>query len=242
MLSDHNCRIFDINRFDYLNHDSDEILTLELEKAKADIALMATRGFHNFFCPIRHNQDISVSYTKANIKRLETFARKFSPRGFGKITITPVPKIYLSPEAPYIKNLSSLTIKKSNYIYVELPLDFNPDHVPSTLNKLLFTCRLIPIFTEFQLYAMLYDPDEIRKMLRIKGAAFQFNVKTAHDPKNIRLIKRILNEGNTVLLGTNCNHDSLNINEISQGIDRFKREITEKTYREIIINAKKFLN
>ena len=98
------------------------------------------------------------------------------------------------------------------------------------------------MFTDFHIYNSTYDYDEINRLINIKGAAFQFNVKTAHDPKNIRLIKRILNEGNTVLLGTNCNHDSLNINEISQGIDRFKREITEKTYREIIINAKKFLN
>jgi len=241
MLSDYNCRIFDISRFNFLNTETDDMLSVELEKAKDDIVSLTRCGFHRFVCHVRHNQDISTAYTKANIKRLHEIAQKTLPRDCGKISLNFVPKLYFSPDAPYIKNIHALAIKNTNRIFVELPLDANPCHVPETLTRLLYHCNLVPVFTEFQLYAMLYDPKEIEKMLRIKGAAFQFNIKNICERQNLKLIKKILKEENTVLLGTNCSHEHLNVNEIAACIQKFKRAITDTVYRDIVINAGRFL-
>ena len=121
-------------------------------------------------------------------------------------------------------------------------MDLTPTYIPETLNKLLYSCHLKPIFSEFQLYVEIYDPSEIEKMLRIKGAAFQFNIKTAFEPQNIAIIKRIIKNGNYVLLGTNSNHDNLNISDVNINLRKLKNTLGEHAFLEIIINSKRFLS
>ena len=215
----------------------------EIEKAKKDIISMSKCGFHTFFCPVRHNEFISTTYTKRAVHQLQTIAKKsLNYNECGKISLNFVPKIFLSREAPYIKNLSSLAYGKTNYIFLELPIDASPDHVPEALNKILYNCKLIPIFTDFQLYSLLYDPIEIDKMIRIKGSAFQFGLKTICEPQNLHLIKKIIKQGNTVLLGTGCKRESLNIRELSHNLNSFRNAVSDSVFREIVVNAKKLLN
>jgi hypothetical protein len=83
---------------------------------------------------------------------------------------------------------------------------------------------------------------EIEKMIRIRGAAFQFNLKTAHDPQNIKIIKKILKNENFVLLGIGCDHSNLNINDISASLTRLKNALGDRTFLEIVISSKKFLS
>ena len=242
MLSDFNCRLFELNRFEIFDADRDGLLSIELEKIKKDIASLSKCGFHTFYCPIRYNDNFSVSHTLQITRKLREISRNAIPRDCGKIAVYFVPRICVSPDVPYIKNISSLCVKKTNYIFVELPLDLTPTYIPETLNKLLYSCHLKPIFSEFQLYVEIYDPSEIKKMLRIKGAAFQFNIKTAFEPQNIAIIKRIIKNGNYVLLGTNSNHDNLNINDVNINLRKLKNTLGEHAFLEIIINSKRFLS
>lgn len=242
MLSDYNCRIFDISKFDILSSRDSDVFSIELEKAKNDILLLTKNGFHTFYCPIRYNDNFSVAHTKRSLTKLKKLYLNALPRGCGKISINFVPKLYLSKDAPYVKSISSLAIKNTNFVFVELPLTVNPEYIPEALNKLLYSCKLSLIFTEFQSYLPLYDPLEIEKMLRIKNSAFQFNIKNSFEPQNIKIIKKILKNNNTVLLGTGCTHDYLNIKEIKTGIEKLKKAIGEKTFLEIILKAKRFLS
>ena len=87
MLSDYNCRIFDISKFDILSCDLNDTFSVELEKSKQDIALMAKNGFHKFYCPVRHNEYNSVLHTKRNIRKLKKLYHKAIPRDCGKINV-----------------------------------------------------------------------------------------------------------------------------------------------------------
>lgn len=240
MLSDHNCRLFDVNRFNILNNSLDSSPDLELDKIKNDLSAMAECGFHNFICPVKYNYNLSTPCRKKILCRLKELSAKSVPRGCGKITVSFVPLISLSPETHYIKNISKLTLNNSRYIFIELPFVYSPEYVPMALNRLLYSCNLLPVFVDFQFYARLYPEVELEKIMRIKGAAFQFNIKNAYDPCSIKLIKRILSNGNTVLIGTGSDHDSLNVREIMINIEKFRRKISEKTFLEIILKAKKF--
>ena len=243
MFSDYNCRIFDTCKFESLKNDGADVSLLpEFENIKKDIEAMTRIGFHTFYCPIRYNDSISVTQTQRSLLKLKKYFQKVIPRNCGKISVNFVPQLYLSSDAPYIKNISALAIKNSNRVFVELPLELNPDYIPETLNKLLFSCRLLPIFLEFQLFVAIYDPTEIEKMLRINGAAFQFNIRSAFEPQNVKIIKKILSNGNTVLLGTNCKHDFLNVKEINRSIEKLKKAVGEEMFLKIILNSKKFLS
>lgn len=242
MLTDYNCRIFDINKFELLNSSLNNELQITLDQIKSDLFLMHECGFHRFICPVRFNENFPTSYTIKSINALQKFSSKATPRNCGKISIKFVPKIYLSSEAPYIKNLSDLKIKNTNFALFELPMQKNPEYIPETLNKILYNCHLTPIFTEFQIINMLYSPDEIDKMIRIKNAAFQFNIKSIYDNKNILLINKILKNNNTVLLGTNFNHQNLNIAQINISLDKFKRKISSDVYNYILLSSRKLIS
>ena len=241
MLTDYNCRIFDINRFELLNSSLENNTQNMLDQIKSDLILMHELGFHYFICPIRFNENFSTSCTIKSINILQKIAAKASPKNCGKILIKFVPKLYLSLEAPYIKNISDLKVKNTNYIFLELPMQQNPAYVPEALNKILYNCHLTPVFTEFQAVNMFYPADEIEKMIRIKNAAFQFNIRTIYNENNINLIKKILKCNNTILLGTNSDHNNLNIAEINKSLEKFKKKITADIYNYILVSSRKFI-
>ena len=239
MLIDFNCRLFDINKFKFIAAPTSDQISLEIDKIRTDLSNLALCGFHTFYCPIRHNENFSVTYTCKKIAHAKKIYANAIPKGCGKISVRFIPKLYLSQDAPFIKNISSLTIKGTNYILLELPFTIHQNYVPEALNKILYNCNLSPIFSDFHMALKLYPFSEIEKMIRIKNAMFQFNIKSLPDPDVIKIIRKITSNGNIVLFGTNCDHFSLNIKEMSNIIEVFRSKISDTTYRNIVISAKK---
>ena len=54
--------------------------------------------------------------------------------------------------------------------------------------------------------------------------------------------QKIIKQGNTVLLGTGCKRESLNIRELSHNLNSFRNAVSDSVFREIVVNAKKLLN
>lgn len=239
MLIDFNCRLFDINKFEFISSSASDQVMIELDKIRADLLDLTSCGFHTFYCPIRHNEAFPATYTCKKVSNAKRMFMGTIPKNCGKVTLKFIPKVHLSKDAPFIKNISSLAVRNTNYILLELPIMANPDHVPEALNKILYNCHLTPIFSEFQIPLKLYPFSEIEKMIRIKNAMFQFNIKSLSDPDVIKIIRKIVSNEKVVLFGTSCDHLSLNIKDISSKIEKFRDEISDATYRNIVISAKK---
>ena len=115
-----------------------------------------------------------------------------------------------------------------------------PEYVPGAINKILYTHKLLPVFTEFHVYNALYNTEEINKLINIKGAAFQFGLKHSILPENIKIIKQILRNGNTVLIGTSCDHANFNKSEMHQNLKIMKKLLGDDYYFTLILRARAF--
>ena len=240
MLSDYNCKILNIDRFKL--HLGDEIvLKNEFQKMIDDINLLGSLGFHKLVCQTRYNHYIPTSNVKQSILALKRRIQKeVAHRLSGKFNISVVPTICLSSDTPYIKNLRALTLPKTNYIFLELPFSEMSEHMHTAINKILYTQKLLPVFTEFHIYSSFYEADDINKLINIKGAAFQFSLKHSVLPKNIKIIKQILRNGNTVLIGTSCDHSQLNKSDLLKNINLMKKLLGEDFYMTLVLRARAF--
>ena len=240
MLSDYNCRILDIDRYKlYLGDPS--LLAAERKRIKDDIAVLGNLGFHKLICQVRHDTNVSVDHTKKVSSSLKRFLKEFVfNKGLSKFKLSIVHVLYLSEDAPYIKNIRELAVSKTNYIFIELPL-IEQDHVPLAINKILYQCKLIPIFTEFHTCTALYDLTEVNKLINIKNAAFQFSLKSAVLPNNISHIKRILRNGNTVLIGSSCDHSNFNKVELKKNLTMLQKLLGNDYYMTLVMRARSFI-
>jgi hypothetical protein len=237
MLSDYNCKIFESNKYDLLFNDyrSPE---LELAEIASDIQMLGVCGFHRLICLIDHRADNSAAQT---ISAVHMMRRKFNSIIRGDSTkISFNPSIFISEDILNITNIKSLAIPRSDYIFVRSPIPEMPDYYPTVINKLLYSLNLIPIFSDFHICNMLYPSNELEKLLRIPKAAFQFNIGSINLSENISTVKKILKNGNTVLLGTGCTHSNLNKAEILKSLDDLRRSLNDEEYMTLVIRSHKF--
>ena len=241
MLCDYNCKILDLDRCK-LHLGDKSLLKNEFEKVIFDINALGSLGFHRLICPIKQDELNSIPQIKNNLIPLKNvFQKEITKHLNGNFSLSFVPLIYLSKDAPYIKNIQKLTALKSNYIFLELPFSHMPDYVPPAINKILYECKLFPVFSEFHICVATYNAEDIKKLTNIKGAAFQFGIKHINLPRNINLIKHILKNGNVILLGSSCDHDNLNISEIEKNIKALKRNLGDALYITLVMRARSFL-
>lgn len=240
MLSDYNCRILNIDRYK-LHLGDDSILKNEFQKMIDDINILGSLGFHKLVCQVKYNFFSSASDTNKSITSLKHLIKKETAhRLLGKFNISVVPTVYLAEDTPYIKDLKALTVPKTNYIFIELPFSDTSEYVPQAINKILYSLKLIPVFTDFHIYNSTYDYDEINRLINIKGAAFQFDLSHSVLPQCIKTIKQILKNGNTVLIGTSCDHSSFNKAEIDKKTKNLKKLLGNDYYMTLVLRARSF--
>ena len=96
------------------------------------------------------------------------------------------------------------------------------------------------MFTRFHIYRSIYPETEIAKLINIKHAAFQFGIKQALFSENILLIKQILKNGKTVLLGTETDHSEFNPKELLKNLEALKKLLGD-SYLELTLKAHSFV-
>ena len=237
MLSDYNCRIFESDRYNSIfnKYNSPEA---EIAHIIDDIKILGSCGFHRLVSLIDHRPTDSVSQA---LHSIDLTRKKISSHIRGDLArISFYPSVFLSEELPYTKNIKSLALPRTNYIFIKSPIPEMPSYYPSAINKLLYSLDLIPVFCNFQICNILYPPHEIEKLLRISRAAFQFDISSIYLPENIITIKNILKNGNTVLLGTGFTHSKLNRSIISKSLEKLKKSLSSEEYMTLVVRSHKF--
>ncbi len=241
MLSDYNCRILDIIDRRAFVSSSDSKLSPQSEELLIDnINKLGALGFHKLICPIRHEMRLRVPLrTKRMTKELELKIKQITSRRLsGKFKIQVVPVTDLTVDTPYLKDLKYLIVPKTNYIFLELPFGQFPEELAATINKILYVNKLIPVFTNFQIYAWMYKEEDVKRLINIKGAAFQFSLNSFVIEQNIKNFKHILRNGGAVLLGSSCSNFSLNRKEIEKCLKILRRKLTEGEYTTLVLRAR----
>lgn len=240
MLSDFNCQILNIEKRNNFVSDS---LYSDFEQEKrflCDIERLGSLGFHRLIYQVPYDPDRDIlSHLNKKIKTVEQSLRKITSRRLSaKFIMRAVLVTYLTDETPYLKNIEKTIVPESNYIFLELPWGHFPDKTAVTINKLLYSNKLLPIFANFHLYSALYDADAVQRLISIKGAGYQFAMKLSVLSENFNIIKHIIKNDGIVLLGSSCDHDNLNISEISKCLEMLQRRLSAKEYAALVLRAR----
>lgn len=109
--------------------------------------------------------------------------------------------VELTPSLSSCEDLERLTLR-GNLLPLSLPLAEYADWIDLELNRLLYRrkCRLLLL--SFERALVLYPQDVIDRLLRIEGAIPQFSFRSLTDPSVCRVIRSLLRQNRTVLLGT----------------------------------------
>lgn len=248
MLTDFRCGALELDRYLLFYNEPwnyDTILRFEFEKISRDLCVLDQLGFSRLGFSVRYNDQYSCSRTMALVRQYRAIYKKYLSRTDKRnFQISFYPSVTLNSETPFITNLATLSVSKpslrNRYLLLEpSALQVLPDFA-QIINKILYNCRLTPVFLDFQLLTLMYDKSELEKLYYIPGAAFQFSLRCINDPCNLNSVCQILKVGNTVFLGTDCGHDKLNPKEIAKNLDQLKKNLGEKRYKSMNLRALRF--
>ena len=242
MYTDFNCKILTTDNKRFSPDDSLISLT-DCDTSLDDIKLLGSLGFHRLVAQLHFNQDKDIlRYVKIKARSIEQNLKKLTSRKLsGKFSFHAVIVTYLTEDTPFLEDIDSLILKDTNYIFLELPWGHFPDKLHITINKLLYTKNLLPVFTNFHVYASVYDQTTVQKLINIKGAAFQFPLNFNILSLNIDHIKTIVKNGGIILLGSSSDHFNLNANEIAKCLEWLQKRLGENNFTSMILRARALL-
>ena len=242
MNTDFNCWLLDVDKFRSLE-SYDDYQAIFSRHAVQDIEFLCASGIKRLVSFVDYNDKYPVSATLDLIKQRKQMINKFIPAKIRRgIKIDIYPRVKLSESSPYISGIHRFTPKGTNYLFLACPsvcADFY--ELDEALNKILYSCKLIPIFTEFDACTSIYDQTFIDKLLNIKGAVFQFSLSNDLTTKTVKLIKKMINNENVVIFGTCCQHYDLNPNTINGNICKLKKALGESDYLKMMLQIYRFL-
>ena len=242
MNTDFNCKLFDIDKFHLLKSQAD-YENIFSRRANEDVELLSRLGICRFVSLVDHDERYSVAATLNLIKRRKQMVDQIlTLENKRRARIDFYPRVRLYAHAQYINDIHRLAVNGTNYLFLLCPDPVvDASDLDLALNKILYSCKLVPIFSDFNTWVNLFDKSFIDRLLNIKGAAFQFSTNATPTPESFELIKKILKSNNMVIFGTSSHHYDLNINMISKNISTLRNKLGDAVYFDMRIRSHRFL-
>ncbi len=133
-----------------------------------------------------------------------------------------------------------LTLPGSRYVMVSLPFPNFYDEIWKDINKLVYHTGLRPVFTEFNRYLLTYSDTEIKKLLKVPGAAFQFNVRSLDYKDTVKFVISVVSEGKQVVFGTGARCVGKYEAEMKPHFKLLKRALGETDFNLLMLSANNF--
>ncbi|MBQ8416300.1 MAG: hypothetical protein IJX13_05315 [Clostridia bacterium] len=181
--------------------------------------------------------DVARESVTAFLHRRERIKESLVPHLSPSVSVLIGASVTLSPSVCEIRELDKLLTNRS-HLCLSLPLCEYAHWVDFELNRLLFHRRLRPLFLSFERAVILYPEEAIERLMRIKGAAFQFSYRSLQVTKILNVIKCLLKERKTVLLGTGLDSpEKIGLYELPYYLDCAKRFFDERELCRLLSNG-----
>ena len=204
------------------------------EQALDVLSFLAQRdGFRRFYAmPTFDATEQSVAHFLLERARAVDALSTCLPRG---LHLEAYARVLLSKELYETKSLSKLSLAGTGYLPILLPIGPYEDWMDLELNHLLYKAKMKLLITSFELYPILYPEEVVGRLLRIEGAAYQFNYRVLADKNHCRRIAQLLMHGKTVLLGTGINsHGQASRYETSYYLSAGEKNLTPVLFSRLI--------
>lgn len=167
--------------------------------------------------------------------------RKYAS-AFASLTIQLGAEIALSEGISLIDNFDKLTIARSPYIFIELPVFQFDKWIFSELNCILYRHKFIPIFSNIERYQIAYPSEAFESLLKTPKAIFQINTRSLLNQKTGLIIKDLLRKNRMVLFGSNAHNMNSRAPEWSVARERLISLLGNTQYNILVLQNNAFLN
>lgn len=162
----------------------------------------------------------------------------------GYPTLIPAAEVYISPYLFNNKSIKDLCVGNSNYVLIEHPFTamFDDKDYDRLLN-LYCDYKVKPILAHIERYkALMEDKYKLADLIEI-GCMPQVNISSfAEAPRRIRKkLFKFLNNGQIMLLGSDCHNLDSRPPEYEEGIKAIIKESGEQTVEALMNNANNLL-
>lgn len=145
-----------------------------------------------FYNPSRESVSSFLSRRRSELSKLNS----------NHVELIPAATIPLIDGISMTKGLNKLTVNKTEFIYLSLPLKFDLSVYDSEIHKLMYREHMIPVFSDFDIAISLYEDNELYKILSTPYVAFQVNISSLSNDIVFKTVKNLILQGKCVLFGT----------------------------------------
>ncbi len=148
------------------------------------------------------------------------------------------PRVYMIPDLHLCEDIEKLQFGINGYLPLVLPTTEAPDYFNYEINRLLYKRHFKLWFTDFEKAVLLYPPETIEQLCRIKDTVFQFGWRSLCEPSVRECIKKMIKRKVRVVFGSSVSslenaHDFRYLRYQKTATDSF----TAAAYQSLILRS-----
>lgn len=136
--------------------------------------------------------------------------------------------------------IARLAVEGSDHICVSLPLGMNGEIIDAELHGIMHKHRLVPIFMDFDVHAILYDAGQLYKIMNTPYASFQFNIASLTKKPVVDCIKLLLKNKKRVLFGSGIKNYARPLS-YNLPVRQFERLHNAQSFHYYVLKCDRFL-
>ena len=193
-------------------------------------SLLSGLGFKRFTFLVNHDvTSVSLAKHTSDKKIIFDNIKKYKPYGS---TLRVESNILMTSQSVYEKQISNLSIRKTKYLFLELPIFDGEDWIDSTLNYLIFKQKKKPVFVSFEKNIATYDPGFVSHLIKTRLSAFMIDLNSFSNENCIPYIKQIIDAKAVIIPGMSGVVDDYT--KLEDKLHFFKEAVGPKYYSELI--------
>ena len=192
-------------------------------------------GFRRIVFTLDH--DVTSSTPSSHIKLKQEYfqlLKKIKPRG---ISVWLESNIIMGKDSIYEKQISRLSIKKSDYLLTTFPCFSGKDWIDPTLNYLLYKQKKYPCFMSFERNLATYEPEFLDHLITTRCSCFMIDINSFASPKIIPYINALI-DANAVIIPGFCGVID-DYTSLDAKLDHLKAAIGQFNYTKLLVNSSK---
>ena len=150
-------------------------------------------------------------------------------------------RVALTPDLYEASDLEKLLFSKENLLCLRLPVSSYEDWMDLEINRLLYKRKLRLCFTSFELALILYPPEVIEKLMRIRGAVFQVNFRALAEERVCEVVQKLIKQNTHVLLGSGIDSpDKIWYYEFDYYMEAAREKLSPDSFMTLLRNNRLF--
>ncbi len=211
---------------------NDDFLSSNVELT---VSRLTDVGFRRLFFAVSHDVTSSPLCSHKNkLTQTSAIIKETRSPECSQFLIT---NILMTDESIYEKQISKLSPRNSQYIFVDFPAFDGKTWIDSTLNYLLYKQKKMPVFMSFEKNIATYEHDFLLHLLSTRLASFMIDLNAFANPNAIPYIKKLIKKDAVIIPGVSGNIG--NYSGLGEKMDIFRSHIGQELYTRMLINSAK---